>query len=269
VTAAIHDLAWKKYPETFSLWDRCKLDLYLRHVVKRADKLIAVSESTKNDLLRYFPKLHPEKVRVIHHGFDGKFFGEKISDQERETSLASFGLQKGEYVLYVGALQPRKNLKRLIQAFEELKIDSPEAKLVLAGEVAWLADDILQAQKMSKYKDDILLLGSVPYENIRTLYQGARFFAFPSLYEGFGLPLLEAFASNTAVLTADNSSLREVALDGALYCQGEDVSDIAVQMKKLWNDDDLRQTLREKGAKRLGQFSWKKCTEETIDFLLK
>ena len=269
VITTVHDLAWKRFPETFSWSDRMRLDIHLAHVVRRADKLVAVSESTKKDLLEYFPALSPEKIRVIYHGFDGAFYEERVREQEQVKTLSQYGLIGSEYVLYVGALQPRKNIVRLVEAFEILKKQSPEAKLVLAGEVAWLAQDILEAQEKSMYRDDIFLLGKVSFETLRALYQGARLVAFPSLYEGFGLPILEAFASRVALLTADNSSLREVAGEGALYCNGEDVLDIALKLRELWQNQTLREELILKGGEELKRFSWEKCAKETLDFILK
>lgn len=266
VTATIHDLAWKQYPETFPWKDRLKLNILLWRVVKRADKLICVSEATKADLLRVYPTAE-KKVRVIHHGFDKTFFSKRLSQEDLSTELASYNLTPEGYCLYVGALQPRKNLVRLIEAFMKLRERFPESKLVLAGEEAWLSDPITKAAEKSGDREAILLIGRVEQKKLRALYQGARFFAFPSLYEGFGLPLLEAFASETAVLTADNSSLPEVAGNGALYCRAEDAADIAEKMITLWQEQALRQNLIEKGKERLKDFSWETCAEETLAFV--
>lgn len=268
VTATIHDLAFRRFPETFPRRDLWKLNFMLETAVKRADKLIAVSESTKRDLLEFFPELPESKVRVIHHGFDSEFFGIRLSDTVLSETLKTFHLQLGTYILYVGALQPRKNLIRLIQAFEKMKEHTPEAKLVLAGEEAWLAEEIIDTWEMSPMRDDIVLTGRVSFETLRMLYQGARMFAFPSLYEGFGLPILEAFASGIPVLTANNSSLTEVAGDAALYCQAESVEDIAEKLALLWGDETLRQTLVAKGHEQLKQFSWDKCAKGTIEYIL-
>jgi glycosyltransferase involved in cell wall biosynthesis len=272
VTATIHDLAFKRFPETFPKKDLWKLNFMLETAVKRADKLIAVSESTKRDLLEFFPHLPESRIRVIHHGFDGEFFGVRISDEELEIKLRSYPptgeagkLKVKSYLLYVGALQPRKNLIRLIQAFEILKRTVPEAKLVLAGEPAWLAQGILDVRNASSYREDIVLMGRVSFEDLRVLYQGARTFVFPSLYEGFGLPILEAFASQVPVLTAHNSSLPEIAGDGALYCQADEVTDIAKQLEQLWNNEALRKDLIKKGNERLRYFSWDQCAQETLD----
>ena len=267
VTATIHDLAWKKYPETFSWKDRLKLNLLLRRVVKRADKLIAVSEATKEDILHYFPNVPREKVRVIHHGFDEEFFSCQIEEKELERILESYQLKAKSYILYVGALQPRKNLVRLIESFGSLKQTHPEAKLVLAGETAWLADRIIKAYEESPYREDIILTGKVDFALLRALYQGACFLAFPSLYEGFGLPILEAFASGIPVLTAHNSSLTDVAGDAALYCDAENTQDMAKKMTTLWSEEFLRHQLIVAGEKQKQRFSWEKCAKETLHYI--
>ena len=267
VITTIHDLAFRRYPETFPRTHLWKLNFMLETAVRRADKLIAVSESTKRDLLEFFPTLPEARIKVIHHGFDSEFFGSRISEDELRLTLTSYSLLPGKYILYVGALQPRKNLVRLIQAFEMMKKHVPEAKLVLAGEEAWLAQDIINIWERTPSRDDIVLPGRVSFEDLRILYQGARLFAFPSLYEGFGIPLLEAFASGVPVLTADNSSLPEVAGEAALYCQANDVADIATKLEQLWQDDVLRADLTAKGTERLRQFSWDKCAEETLEYI--
>ncbi len=268
VTATIHDLAFKRFPETFPFLDRLKLNFMLSTVVRQADKLIAVSESTKRDLLEFFPQLPESKIRVIHHGFDGEFFGVRLSGNEVMSILRRYQIEEGNYILYVGALQPRKNLVRLIRAFEKMKKKYREAKLVLAGEPAWLSESILETKEKSLYRNDIILTGRVSFEDLRGLYQGARFFAFPSLYEGFGLPLLEAFASGTPVMTANNSSLSEVAGNAAFYCDAMSVDDIALALESLWRDGGLRRELVAHSQERLAYFSWDKCSEETLEYIL-
>lgn len=268
VTITVHDLAWKHYPDTFTHKTRFKLNFLLERAVRRANKIIAVSEATKKDLLHFFPTLPPEKVRVIHHGFDQARFSVPIPEKEKLEILTHYGLRDQQYILYVGALQPRKNLVRLIEAFGILKQSFSDATLVLAGERAWLSDPIIAARERSPYRDDILLLGQVPSNRLPALYQGARYFTFPSLYEGFGIPLLEAFASGTPVLTADNSSLPEVAGDAALYANAFDTDAVAEKLIQLWNNEALRQTLITKGKERLRAFSWDTCTKKTLAYIL-
>lgn len=267
VTVTIHDLAFKKYPETFPKLDLWKLNFLLNAAVKRADKLIAVSQSTKNDLLQFFPNLKEECIKVVHHGFDEEFFSTQLSVEEIDETLSRYDLHTGNYVLYVGALQPRKNLVRLIEAFDIAKKNIPEMKLVLAGETAWLASDIFSARERSEYKNDIILSGRVSFEELRALYQGARVFAFPSLYEGFGLPILEAFASGVPVLSSNNSSLQEVGGDAALYADALSVNDIAEKLKRLWSEEKLRAELVAKGYEQLKKFSWDKCAKETLEYI--
>lgn len=268
VTATIHDLAFRRFPETFPRRDRWKLNFMLETVVRRADKLIAVSQSTKRDLLEFFPDLPESRVRVVYHGFDDQFFGQRLSEKDLSLKLESYRLQAASYLLYVGALQPRKNLERLITAFSEMKKNHTDAKFVLAGEAAWLSSGILQAREASPYRDDILLTGRVSFDDLRALYQGARCFVFPSLYEGFGLPILEAFASGVPVLTADNSSLPEVAGEAALFCDALSVTDMADTLVRLWSDGTLRQELVAKGYEQLKKFSWDKCARETLRYIL-
>lgn len=269
VTATIHDLAFRRFPETFPANHRWKLNFMLEAAIRKADRLIAVSESTKRDLLEFFPSLSDRDIRVIHHGFDAEFFGARISEAERDRTLSRHGLGPGSYALYVGALQPRKNLVRLIEAFSQAKERIPEMRIVLAGEPAWLSEGILAAREKSPYRDDIILTGRVSFTDLRALYQGARLFVFPSLYEGFGLPILEAFASGIPVLTANNSSLREVAGTAAVYADASDSASIGDGMVRLWSDETLRRACLEKSLTELGRFSWDKTARETLDTILR
>jgi glycosyltransferase involved in cell wall biosynthesis len=268
VIATIHDLAFRRFPETFPRQHLWKLNFMLGTVVRQATRLIAVSESTRRDLLDAYPWLDPARVRVIHHGFDASFFGQRLETNEVASVLGPHGLSVGGYVLYVGALQPRKNLIRLIQAFEEAKHKCQDMKLVLVGEPAWLSEPILDRCRQSSVSADIVLAGRRSFSQVRAFYQGARCFAFPSIYEGFGLPVLEAFASGTPVIAARNSSLPEIAGDAALYCDAHDTSDIARQLRLLWEDVSLAEALSMKGRKRLEHFSWERCARETLDVIL-
>lgn len=139
---------------------------------------------------------------------------------------------------------------------------------MLAGERAWLSNPILAACETSPYRGDIVLTGQVPFAHLPALYQGAYCFAFPSLYEGFGIPLLEAFASGTPVLTAHNSSLPEVASDAALYADALNTGEIAEELLQLWSDNTLRDTLIQKGKERLRAFSWDTCAKKTLEYIL-
>ncbi len=268
VTATIHDLAFRRFPETFPRHHLWKLNFMLETVIRQADRLIAVSASTKRDLLEFFPEIEAQRVRVIHHGFDGNFFGSPLDPTDLSVRLHSFALRPKTYVLSVGALQPRKNLVRLIEAFEKAKRSAPEMRLVLTGEPAWLSQSIFAAREKSRFREDIVFTGSVDSADLRALYQGARVFAFPSLYEGFGLPILEAFAAGTPVLTGDNSSLREVAGEGALYADVTNPSDISEKLYQLWSDEILGHELRGYAQNELKRFSWDQTAAKTLEAII-
>jgi glycosyltransferase involved in cell wall biosynthesis len=271
IIATIHDLAFQFYPETFPLWHRFKLKVFLRILLWRAKKIICVSHATKRDLLHFFPWLPPELVRVIHHGFDATFFEEVVTKEQAKSLLDQYGLKSKKYLLYVGALQPRKNIIRTIEAFEYLKKSNEsytDWKLVLTGEAAWLSKDILKRAETSPYTKDIILTGGVDFEALRTLYQYTALFIFPSLYEGFGLPILEAFASKVPVLVSENSSLREVAGEGAWYCDAFDAEDIARQIIVVLSKPKLQEELIAQSQEQLKKFSWDRSAQETLDFIL-
>lgn len=271
IIATIHDLAFQFYPETFPLWHRFKLKVFLRILLWRAKKIICVSHATKRDLLHFFPWLPPERVRVIHHGFDASFFEERVTKEVAEPLLSQYGLVTKQYFLYVGALQPRKNIIRTIEAFEHIKKNNGNyqgCKLVLTGEAAWLSKGILRRAETSPYCEDIILTGGVDFEALRILYQHTALFIFPSLYEGFGLPILEAFASRVPVLVSENSSLREVAGEGAWYCDAFDAEDIARQMVHILSHPDIQERIFAQSQIQLQKFSWDRSAQETLDFIL-
>lgn len=267
IIATVHDLAFRYFPKTFPVAARAKLNLLLGVMVRKASKIIAVSESTKLDLIKFFPDIPSSRIRVIHHGVNAEFFSRPVTSAERDIVLAPYGLAPDSFMLYVGAIQPRKNLVRLVAAFEKAKATHPEMKLVIVGEKAWLSEQIVERMRRSPYADDIIRTGKVPFAELPVWYQSARFFAFPSLYEGFGLPLLESFAAGTPVLSGSISSLPEVGGDAALYCDPHVDADIVEKMNLLWEDAKLRDLLRARGKERVKLFSWDRCAEETLSFI--
>lgn len=265
IIATVHDLAFRHFPKTFPTSSRAKLNLLLGVTVRKASRIIAVSEATKFDLIRFFPDFPSSRIRVIHHGVNADFFAAEPPENERDALLGHYGLTSGSYILYVGAIQPRKNLVRLVSAFESAKLHHPDMKLVIVGEKAWLSDSIIDRMNRSPFAEDIVRTGKALFRELPVWYRNARLFAFPSLYEGFGLPVLEAFASGTPVLLGNASSLPEVGGEAALYADPYSESDIAGKLSLLWADDALREDLRKKGLERVKLFSWDRCVEETLD----
>lgn len=266
-TVTIHDLAFKIFPQFFPKSDLHRLNLFTDYAIRNADKIIAVSHSTKNDILKFFPKIKEEKIKVIYHGFDPELFQKEISEEKRKEVNVRYGIQNAKYILYAGALQPRKNLKVLIEAFELLKKDNPKLKLVLAGGQAWMWKEIFSQASNSRFKDDIVITGTISFQDLAVLYRSASLFVFPSLYEGFGIPLLEAFASGIPIISAKNSSLLEVGKDAALYFESSSPEDLKNKMNDLLKDDEARKNMVARGKEIAKNFSWEKCAKETLEFI--
>lgn len=262
----IHDLAFKYFPDNFPKDDLCRLNLFSAHAIRNADKIIAVSQSTKNDILKFFPEIGSEKIKVIYHGFDPDIFSLPREIEQENKVKKSLSIE-GEYLLYVGAIQPRKNLLVLIEAFEKLKEKRPNIQLVLAGEKAWKWDKIIEKIVQSPYKKDIIMPGKLKFGDLGHLMRGAGIFILPSLYEGFGIPILEAFASKVPVISANNSSLKEVGGDAAVYFNEDNSGDLMAKIEMILSDEGLRDTLLKRGLEQARNFSWEKCARATLDYL--
>lgn len=268
-TVTIHDLAFKYFPQFFPGNDLRRLNLFTDFAVKHSDKIIAVSQSTKKDILHFYPGIKEEKIKVIYHGFDPNLFQKKIPEEVTNNILSKFKVNGSRYILYVGALQPRKNLEQLIEAFEMIRIGKENLKLVLAGGKAWMWKNVIKLIEKSPYRDDIIVTGTIPFEEIAVLYQNAEIFVFPSLYEGFGIPILEAMASGVPVICNHNSSLPEVAGEAALYYKGLASGEMAIKIKEVLESKFVRDSLVRKGMEQIKKFSWDKCAKETLEFIKK
>ncbi len=261
--ATIHDLAFLHHGEHFT-WKRWALArLEIHHAVRSAHRLLAVSEATKNDLIAHF-HLPPEKIVVTQEGVSPRFQRpeENVLRAMRERhSLTT------PYIAYVGRLQPRKNIVRLIEAFARLIQQHPEFPhhLVLAGDKGWMYGPIYEAAQASPVKDRIRFLGYVSDEDLPALIGGADALALVSLWEGFGLPVLEAMACGTAVITSDCSSLPEVAGDAAVLVDPYDVADIARALELVVRDDKYRAVLQQRGLAQAARFTWEATARRIMD----
>jgi glycosyltransferase involved in cell wall biosynthesis len=266
-TVTIHDLAFKYFPEYFPKWDLLKLNWLIDTAILKSDKITAISEATKKDILHFYPQVSEDKIRVIYHGFDSELFEERVLEGETTKVLERYSLQKEKYLLYVGALQPRKNLITLIEAFDLVKKEIPDLKLVLAGGKAWMWEGIFERLNASQFKKDIVTTGQVGGKDLAALYQNASAFVFPSFYEGFGIPVLEAFAAGTPVIAARNSSLPEVGGEAAVYFDATNQKELAEKIISVVADPAKRQSLIEMGRERSKNFSWDKCAQETLEWI--
>lgn len=255
----VHDLSFKVNPEWFEAETAEGLDERFRTNLERADHIITVSRSTKDDLLKYYD--YPaDHITPIHHGICAHALTPASMTPAAVTTAAALGASD-RYILAVGTIEPRKNLARLVHAYT--RTDVPE-KLILVGGRGWKFQPVFDAIESSRRRSNITWMNYVPPEELSALYKGATFFIYPSLYEGFGLPLLEAMAHGCPSITSRTSSLPEVAGSAALYVDPYSEIDIAEKIETLSNDEDLRRRLRIKAIAQSRLFDWKTAASETI-----
>lgn len=261
----VHDLGYRRLPEAHPYRSRLYRLWSTRFSARAATRIIAVSEATRRDLVE-LEGVSPDSIAVIHHGVDTTL--RRVDDPARLRSARQrYGLPD-RYFLYVGTLQPRKNLQRLIQAHRALVAELPDTPaLVLAGQTGWLADPMLREARIGASADRVILPGYVQREDLAALLSGAVAFVYPSLYEGFGMPVLEAMACGTPVLTSSVSSLPEVAGDAAVLVDPYALDAIASGLRQLAEDAALCDVLRHRGYLRVRQFSWERSARETLEVL--
>jgi glycosyltransferase involved in cell wall biosynthesis len=258
----VHDLGYLHYPEAHRRFDRWYLGWTTRRHVRLAAHIIADSQATRADLVRYY-HADPARITVVYPGRDESLA--RVDDPATVAAVkARYGIS-GDYLLYVGTLQPRKNLVRLVEAFAQ--IPNHNLQLVLAGQKGWLHADLLARVETLGLSGRVIFTGYVAGDDKAALLSSATALIYPSLYEGFGLPVLEAMACRTPVLTSDVSSLPEVAGDAALLVNPLDTDAIAAGMARLVADAGLRHSLVERGSLQIRQFSWAKAARQVLEVL--
>jgi glycosyltransferase involved in cell wall biosynthesis len=264
VVATIHDLSFEHIPETFKLRSRVQLRLTVRATARRAAHVVAPSEYTRRDLVETYG-LDPGRVSAIPLAVAPHF--RPVGDAgELARVRKRYGIA-GEYVLAVGSIQPRKNLARLLRAYSALRRGRGRSnlpQLVLVGKQAWLYGDTLRAIEEEGLGESVLLTGYVSEGDLPALYTGALLFAYPSFYEGFGLPPLEAMSCGAPVLTGNLTSLPEVVGDAGLTVNPFDTGALAEALARLIDDDALRADLRERGLTRARRFDWRETARMTL-----
>lgn len=257
----VHDMVYKAFPETVRGRTKLMLNMGLKSSMKRADIIVTDSEFSRSEIIRYFPE-HEEKLRVVPCGVDSsRFF--PCTDRERIEAVKSSLDIEGDYFLYLGTIEPRKNLERLIKAYGHFADEAGEnaPRLVLAGGKGWLYDGIFARVRSMGLEDKVIFTKYVPSEDMTPLMCGALAFVFPSVYEGFGMPPLEAMACGVPVLCSGEASLPEVTGDCAVICDAYSVKSITQGLIRLWEDKALREELSKKGLERAGQFTWERSAE--------
>lgn len=260
----IHDLALIINPKWGETKNSIIQNLFLRKSVKDADLIIAISESTQKDILKLC-KVSEDKIKKIYNGFSTK----KSSNASHTISTLKKYKISNDYFLYVGTIEPRKNIITLIKAFEIVR-RKYNVNLVIVGKTGWKYNKIIDAINISRDRKNIIRTGYVSAEDKNNLYAGAKAFIFPSYYEGFGIPILEAMGHENIVITMENSSLREVGGNAALYIENNnDYQALANLMEKVYEMDvKARNEIITKGNAQIRKFSWDECAYETLNAII-
>ncbi len=256
----IHDLSFLRYPEFFSsrknFWHRA---INIKKNIKKFDKIIAVSNNTRLDIIELLG-VTPEKVEVIYPGLPEFQFSKVFSSNYLKEK---YSIDR-DYILYLGTIEPRKNIAGLISAYNLLRENGHDLLLVLAGAWGWKVAEIRREWQKSPYKDDIRFISYVDDEAKPLLYEKAKIFVYPSFYEGFGFPPLEAMNFSLPVITSNTSSLPEVLGDSAVLINPDRPLELFDAMRTVLSDEVLRQDLIKKGKDRVAKFSWEKTAQEYL-----
>jgi glycosyltransferase involved in cell wall biosynthesis len=257
----VHDVLYERYPQYFTKMDTYRHKIEVPRSCRRADHIITVSESSKRDLVDFYG-LDPDQITVTYPGPDSSYRPiEKCEAKKRLTD--KYGIE-GDFILYVGAIQPRKNIPRLLSAFAHLKrARNLPHKLLLVGPKAWLSSEAFRALENNESRKDIRVTGYVPQEDLPYFYNSADLFVYASMCEGFGLPVVEAMACGTPTITSRGSSLEEIAGGAAVLVDPSSSEDIAHAIEEGLQDSALQAQLRESGLSRSRMFSCQKMAVQT------
>ena len=265
----LFDLSYLHYPKLFNKDDLYQLINWTKYSIKGAKHILAISKSTKDDIVKNYG-VEPNKITVTYIGYDRKLFRpqskEKIQRMKKDYRIT------GDYIIFVGTLQPRKNLESLIEAFKKLTLNSSlithHLQLVIVGKKGWLYDSIFEKVKDLNLSERIRFTDYVPNTDLPPLIYGAKAYVLPSLWEGFGIPVVEAQACGVPVVVSNVSSLPEVIGDSGILVDPEKVDSIADGIMKALSEE-TRIILVKKGLENVKRFSWEKCAKETLEVLEK
>lgn len=271
----VHDIIPKLFPSYLNNARKKKYQNLIENAIRKADKIVAVSSRTEKDLIKHL-EINSKKISVSYIDVD-PIYKESVSREKSAKILKKYNLSSG-YIYNGGGLEARKNIEKLIRAYKVLmerngneKFSENFPKLVVSGKLlpklAPLATDAEKLVKELNLTENVKLLDFIPQEDLPALYENASFFIYPSLYEGFGIPVLEAMNRGIPVIASKKSSLPEVGGDGVLYCDPESVSDMVMVMKNLMKKRNLRETLSKRGKERAKNFSWEKFTEKILNIM--
>ncbi len=249
----IHDIAWKHFPTQVPWSHRKHYEYYMPRFAKKAAHIASVSEYSKNDIVNHL-QVMPEKIDVVYDGANESFVPLSLEERVKTEDKYSNGCP---YFLYVGSIHPRKNVLRLLQAFEAFKSKADtNMKLMLAGRIAWQSGDVAEQLAKMKYRDEVVFLGYTDAVELPKITAAAFALTYVSLFEGFGIPILEAMYCDVPSISSNTSSMPEVAGDAGLLADPYSTDSITEQMLRLWNEKGLREQLIEKGRIQRQKYSW-------------
>lgn len=255
----LHDLGFERFPEAYSFWQRIYLRFVYKWATRHALKIIAISKFTKEELINLY-KADPQKIEVIYLGYDNSIFYPIDNRKRIDQILEQYGIKK-PYILYVGRLEKKKNVTNLIKALQEIS----SIHLVLVGQPGYGYNKIKNLKLKIK---NLIEIGYVSHQDLPYLYSGAECFVYPSLYEGFGLPILEAMACGCPVVASNTSSIQEIGGEAVSYFRPESLDEITKAILKIIKDKEFREMMIQKGFERVKNFSWEKCAKETLKILI-
>lgn len=259
----VHDMAYLACPETVRKKTRLWLKLTMKGTCTRADKILTVSEFSKREIIKFL-HVEPEKIEVIPNGVDLSFFHPNYGHEQVDKIKKQYNIG-GDYFLYLGTLEPRKNIEGIIMAYskflKEYSTDSIPI-LVIAGKKGWFYERIFDLVREEKLDSKVVFAGYVSEKDAPILMKGAVAFIFPSLYEGFGMPPLEAMACGTPVISSNTTSLPEVIGEAGVLVSPQSTEQLKDAMERLWKSPQLRAYYSSSGIERAKQFTWKKSAEK-------
>ncbi|TDX59260.1 glycosyltransferase family 4 protein [Orenia marismortui] len=263
VIVTVYDMVYKLFPETMTKKNYRWLEKGLQRSINRADKIITISKSAKKDIMKYLA-IDEEKIEIIYPGIDHELYSSELKVGKVKELREKYNIPKN-FILYLGTLEPRKNIGRIIDAYAKYQQQAKDdISLVLAGKKGWMYQEIFDKVKEHSLEDKVVFTGYVNEIDKPAIYKMSKLFIFPSLYEGFGMPVLEAMASATPVITSNISSLPEVVGDAALLVDPYDISDISSVIKRILEDKKLQLRMIEQGLKQSAKFSWQKSAEKLL-----
>jgi glycosyltransferase involved in cell wall biosynthesis len=259
----IHDLGFFHQPQNYTRLRVKFLQQMIARAAKRADRIIAISEFTRKDVIEYF-KIPADKVTCIYQGFDAERFQKKYP-LEQITQIKNKYRLPEKFILSVGHLEPRKNFNRLLQAFYEIRQQERiPYKLIIVGRENWLFTSFYKLMEQFNLQEDVIFTGFVDHDDLAALYQLADLFVLPTLFEGFGFPLLESMAAGTPVVCSNATCLPEIGQNAAIYFNPYDVGDMSQKILDVLKNIKLKENLVNRGYENINRFNWRSCAEETI-----